>query len=110
MSVTGNFAQDFADWRDYSLTIRPFTGYDKYGGPTYGGSVTVMCYLQYTPTLVRNSLGQEVVSSAQAYIVGDITRNVLDKVTLPSGASSPPIRIDHFYNDVSVLELTVIYM
>jgi hypothetical protein len=106
----GNFSADFADWRDYSLTIYPFTGYDKYGAPTYGTSVSVSCYLQYTPTLVRNMTGQEVVSSAQAYIVGDISRNVLDKVVLPSGKYSPPIRIDHFYNDVATLELSVIYL
>jgi hypothetical protein len=108
--MVGNFTQDFADWRDYSLTIYPFTGFDKYGAPTYGASTTVACYLQYTPTLIRNMKGQEVVSSAQAYIIGDINRNVLDKVVLPGGAYSPPIRIDHFYNDKATLELSVIYL
>lgn len=104
----GNFSADFADWRDYTVTIAQFTSFDKYGEPSYGSGTSTACYLEMSPKLIRDSKGQQVVSSARAYIIGDVTVTPLDKVTWPDSSSPPILKVDHYYNDVGVLELSVI--
>lgn len=108
--VVGNFTADFADWRDYSVTISHFTSYDKHGDPSYGSGTATACYIEMSPKLIKNTAGQEVVSSARVYVIGDSSLNVRDKVVLPDGQYPPVLRIDHFYNDVATLEMSVIYL
>jgi hypothetical protein len=105
---TGLFSTDFADWRDYIVTVYQFASFDKYGAPSYGTGVSTACYIEMSPKLIRNSTGQEVVSSARIYIVGDGTVTPLDKVVLPDSSSPPILKVDHFYNDKATLELSVI--
>ena len=106
--AVGNFTADFADWRDYTITIAQFTSFDKYGEPSYGAGASTACYIEMSPKLIRDSKGQQVVSSARMYIIGDGTVTPLDKVTLPDSSSPPILKVDHYYNDVGVLELSVI--
>ena len=106
----GTFALDFADWLDYTVTYYPWTGYDKYGAPTYGTSSTIYCYRVDTSKLVKNAQGQEVVSSHQLYIAGSVNYDPLDKF-VPNGATySPTLTVEHFYNDKATLELSVVYI
>jgi hypothetical protein len=104
----GTFSADFADWRDYTVTIAQFTSYNKYGEPSFGSGTSTACYIEMSPKLIRDSKGQQVVSSARVYIVGDSSVTPLDKVTLPDSSSPPILKVDHYYNDVGVLELSVI--
>ncbi len=106
--VQGNFAYDFADWLDYTVTYYQWKSYDAHGSPTYETSVSKTCYIERTPRLVRDSTGQQVVSSARLYMPGTETYNVKDKFVLPTGTYSPIISIDNFYNDKSSIELSVI--
>lgn len=106
--VTGTFSGDFADWRDYSVTYYPFSSYDSHGAPQFGKSSTISCYIEVHPKLVRDSKGQQVVSSARVYLVGSSSYNIKDKFVLPDGQYPPVISIDQFYNDKSTLELSVI--
>ena len=107
--AVGEFATDFADWLDYAVTYKPWTGYDKYGAPTYGSTSTIYCYRVDSTKMVKNSTGQEVVSTHQLYIAGSVNYDPLDYL-VPSGAAySPIIRVDHYYNDKATLELTVVY-
>ena len=108
--AVGNFTADFADWRDYTVTISQFTSFDKYGTPSYGTGTSTACYIEMSPKLVRNTTGQEVVSSARVYVIGDSSITPLDKIALPDSSTPPILRVDHFYNDVATLELTVIYV
>lgn len=106
----GNFDADFADWRDYTVTIAQFTSYDKYGEPVFGAGILTQSYIEMSPKLVRNTTGQEVVSSARVYVVGDATITPLDRITLVDNSNPPILRVDHFYNDEATLELSVIYL
>ena len=104
----GTFALDFADWLDYSVLYYAWTGYDKYGAPTYGTSSTIYCYRVDTTKMVKNASGQEVVSTHQLYIAGSVNYDPLD-LFVPNGAtSSPTLTVEHYYNDKGVLELTVV--
>ena len=108
MAPQGTFSYDFADWLDYTVTYYPWASYDAHGKPTYGASSSKSCYMEEMPKLVRDMTGQQVVSSARLYLVGNSSYNVKDKFVLPSGTYSPIIRIDHFYNDKAALELSVV--
>jgi hypothetical protein len=103
----GSFAKDFLDWRDTSLLIYPFTSYDKFGTPSYGSSVSTPCYIEMHPKLIQNSVGQEVVSQARLYVVGNISYTVLYKVVLPDGKYPPVLKVDHYYNEAGIVELSV---
>lgn len=106
----GTFSKDFEDWRNINVTISPFSAYDKFGTPSYGTGVVTACYIERHPKLIQNSTGQEVVSQARVYVVGNASYTVRDKVLLPDSQTPPVLRVDHFYNEVGTLELTVFFI
>ena len=106
----GTFSTDFADWLDYTITHYPWTGYDKYGGPTYGSSATIYCYKQEIPTLIQDMSGHQAVSKAQFYKAGNSTVTQLSKIVQANGDYPPIMRVDQYYNDKSTLEMTVVYI
>jgi hypothetical protein len=111
--ITGTFSVDFADWRKESITyyaIDPSTPYDAHGKPNYQGGVSTACYIMMQPKLIRDQTGAQVVSSAQIYLVGSSSYSTRDKYQLPDGKTPPVMRIDDYYNDKGVLELTVVYI
>jgi hypothetical protein len=108
--MVGNFSDDFSDWRKETVTYYPWASYDAHGAPSYGASSSVACYIQMIPKLIRDMAGHEVVSSAQIYLVGSSSYNPKDKFVLPDGKYPPIMRIDDFYNEKGVLELTCVYI
>jgi hypothetical protein len=106
--MVGNFTADFMDWRDYTITVFQFTSFNMYGEPVFSAGTSTKCYIEMSPKLIRNAAGQEVVSSARMYVIGDATITPLDKVTLPDSSSPPILKVDHYYNDVATLEMSVI--
>lgn len=109
MIKVGSFTKDFRDWRNETITVVPFSTYDSHGGVTYGSSATVSCFISYEKKMITAHDGQEVVTSAQIYIVGSTSRSVLDKITMPDSTTPRLLRVDHYYNEIGVVELTVIY-
>lgn len=103
----GNFAADFDDWRNTPVNIYPFVKYDKFGTPSYGTAVQTMVYIEMHPKMIQNSTGQEVVSQARLYVIGNLTYDVRDKLVLPDNKAPPVLRLDHYWNEVGVLELSV---
>jgi hypothetical protein len=106
----GTFAKDFEDWRNTTVTISPFTSYDKFGTPSYGTGVATLCYIEMHPKLIQNTTGQEVVSQARVYVIGNSAYTVRDKLVLPDSKYPPVLRIDQFYNEVGTLELSVFFI
>lgn len=105
--TVGNFTKDFADWRNTVLQISPFSAYDKFGTPNYGVAVATACYIEMHPKMITNDVGQQVVSQARLYVVGNLNYTVRDKVVLPDGKYPPVLKLDHYYNEVGTLELSV---
>jgi hypothetical protein len=106
----GNFTTDFADWRDYTVTYYPFSSYDAHGAPVYGASSSKGCYIEMSPKMIQAHTGQQVVSAARVYLVGNSAYTPKDKFVLPDGQFPPVLRVDHFYNDVATLEMSVVYL
>lgn len=59
---------DFEDMMPDTLSHSELIGHNSYGEPTYGSPVTLQCRLTYDPTKVIDSLGEEVVSKATAWV------------------------------------------
>jgi hypothetical protein len=104
----GTFAKDFEDWRNTTVTISPFTSYDKFGTPSYGSAVSTLCYLEMHPKMITNDVGQQVVSQSRLYIVGSSAYTARDKVVLPDSKYPPILKIDNYYNEIGTLEMSVI--
>jgi hypothetical protein len=82
-----------------TVTVEAATGRDGYGKPTYGAATSYRAHVQGKRTLVRDALGQEVVSSQSVYLATGDPIQPTDRVTLSTAdvgstegfALSPPI-------------------
>ena len=54
----------------HTITIKEYQGDGPYG-PSYGDPYEVRCYFEKKRDLVRDSNGQEIVSSARAFMAPD---------------------------------------
>ena len=71
-----------------TMSVYSFTAFDTYGDPSYSTSVTTYrCRMEYTPTIIGNQLGEEVVSNVTAYVGSTSPLNVLDRYILPDGST-----------------------
>lgn len=91
-----------------TVTIRPFTGYDADADEQYGPPITWSpVRVQEEVKLVRNEAGEEVASSATIY--GEpLAVPSGSRVTLPSGAEMPIIRVAQVANEHEI-DHTVVY-
>lgn len=72
----------------HSITIEPFLGQGG-NGPTYGPAVTVKCFRDDARKLVRDGMGQQVVSEAQCVCPVGTVAPPLSRVTgLPNGRTA----------------------
>ncbi len=78
-------------WLRHQVTVEPYEG-DSAGGPVYGDSVSVRCFLEEKTKLVRAPDGREVTSSSRFYCRLDaVTAPPESKVTLPDGRQTTVI-------------------
>lgn len=69
------------------------TGVDQYNRPTYAAGVSITCYLDRRPRLVRSVDGQEVTSNTTVYLDGVYGLDHHDRLTLPSGRQPPILSV-----------------
>jgi len=86
--------QDFLKWFNQIVTIEPFTGVNAYGEPQYGAAVQYSAFVQRKTKLVRDRMGQEVVSTAQVYLDGSVDVGIQDRITLPDGSQPVILSIE----------------
>jgi hypothetical protein len=68
------------------VTIRPVSGRDNYGKPTFGTAVVYDCRVNYRAIRTSNrSSGQEVIAAGEVWLLGQLHPNIDDQVTLPDG-------------------------
>lgn len=87
-AITDDLADMFAD----VLTYEPPGTYDGWGDMTPGTPVQIPCHIEGQHRITRDQLGQEVVSTVQAYLRGSYGVVVDGKFTLPARFSpqEPP--------------------
>jgi hypothetical protein len=93
VSLMAELADMYAD----EITYEPRTGQDGHGTPTFGSAVTIKCHLRGEHKLVKNSAGQEELSTVQAWLDGVYGVSIQGRFTLPARYSPqqpPAIAVD----------------
>lgn len=85
--------QDLLSMFSQTITVAPYVSQNSYGEPTYGTAVSYTARVQGKMQMVRDSMGQERVSTATCYVATTAVIGPKDRLVLPSGFSpaSPPI-------------------
>lgn len=79
-----------------TVTWAALTGRDQYAKPTYGSGTTFTARVVRQHKLVRDAAGDQIVSTAHAWLAGSPAISPQDKVTLSDGTSPPIITIERF--------------
>lgn len=95
-----SFEAEFLTMMPSTMSVYAFVSFDTYGDPSYSTSAaTYRCYMEYTPTLIVDQLGEEVVSKAIAYIASTEALNELSLYVLPDGSTGIVQSISQNWDD-----------
>lgn len=92
-------ARNWAHLMSSTVTVAPRSGVDSYGRPSYGPAVSYQAHLRGERALVRDAMGQQVVSSQSVHMVctdaiepgSQVTLSTADTGSTESYAIHPPI-------------------
>ena len=95
-------------WINLPVTIKPFIKRSGTGSKVFGEPVETLCYAEGDVKVVKNELGEEVVSKSQLYFAGSQALSAQDSI-LFEGTESSIISINTFYRN-GVPDLKVVYL
>lgn len=87
---------EFADVQLEEILWQSDVSIDGFNKSTYGSSTTLRCRVAKKVRMVRNSVGEETVSSTQVWLDGVYGVKVDDKITLPDGTSPTILFVETF--------------
>lgn len=96
-------------WSHDTIQHAAYAGPDAYGQRSYAAPVARKARIDYSTRLVRDLLGEEVVSTTQVYIATEAAMGVLDRFTLPDGSMPPPLRVDRLADVNGVYWCAAVY-
>lgn len=99
---------DLRDLLASSVTWYPLASRDAYGAPTYGTGTEYAARVVRKHRLVRDGTGDEVVSTARAWLAGTPAIAPDDRVVLED-ATAPPIVAVERYDDEAGASHTVVF-
>lgn len=84
---------DFADLMTEQVVIRPYTGRDGYGQPTYGDPITYQARVVGRMRRLTTFTGEDKVSTTTVLLLNSTGIDPRSLLTLPEGfvPASPPI-------------------
>lgn len=100
---------DFAELFPHTITLESYAGVDGYSKPRYGSPTSYTARVEYKARLVKDSRGNEVVSSATVYLmIVPPGLSDKDRITLPDG-KKPVIITVEIQADTSANYFAIIY-
>ena len=94
-----------------SVTIAPSTGIDGHGYHVYGSGTVYKSLLVDKNKLIRNTEGQEVVSSSRVYVEsGWSSPDITDKITLADSSIPTIININTIKNHRNIINHHVAFL
>lgn len=75
--------QDLLSMFSQTITVAPYVSQNSYGEPTYGTAVSYAARVQGKMQMVRDSMGQERVSTVTCFVATTATISPKDKLELP---------------------------
>ena len=68
---------------DSTVTIEPYKGQDRYGGPTLGSKLSVKCRIEKGMKEIQGVNGQSLLAQYKVILGAPIQVDPRDKITLP---------------------------
>lgn len=103
------------DLAPQQLTLEPLTGRDNYGKPTYGAAVSYNCHMIYKNQRVAafsraiKGEGADMISTAQAIIMGTPAVKYDDRITLPDGAQPVILSVERHADETGDVYVKVLF-
>lgn len=83
-----SFEAEFLALMPQTLLVSPFISFDTYGEPVYSTAETeYACRIEHNPTVVRDQLGEDVVSNVTLYVASTSRLDPLSRYVLPDGST-----------------------
>jgi len=92
------------------IKIESWRGSNVYGDPVYDQPVPYPALIQRDIKMIRNTKGQEVISTGQIYLDGTVSVALKDRITLPDGAQPPIQSISIEYDETGKEHHKVVYI
>jgi hypothetical protein len=95
-------------WLNVSASYRPFISYDGVGNKSYGDVTSFLCYPEGSVEIVKDAVGNEVMSKLKLYVKGTNVINENDEVTFNSEVYEVKA-VAPYYRD-GVADIKVVYI
>jgi len=92
-----------------TVKIAPLSSIDVNGKSIYGDDVNIPARVEYKTTRVLSGTGEDVISSTQTYVNGDVTVTTTSRITLPDGSTPLILKIDQHPDEDGNIYYKVIY-
>jgi hypothetical protein len=104
------FDPAFLELMPSTLRVAGLESFNDYGEPSYStSSASYRCLIEQKPTVVRNSLGEEVVAMYTAYVASTSPLSATDLYILPNG-DEPSVQNIAIYYDEDGIHHNVVYL
>lgn len=104
------FDPEFLDLMKQTVTVAPLASFDNYGDPSYSTTTTTYrCLVNQTPTVVRNTMGAEVIAVYTLYVASTSELSPTAQYTLPNGDAPAVQNVAIFYDEDGV-NSNVVYL
>ena len=100
-----SFGKDFP--LPHTCLVQTLGSHDGYS-PTYAAAVSYSCFIKYARKIIRNSGGEDVISTAQIHFDGAVTIMDTDKITF-NGVSPLILKIARPDDEAGNRYATVVY-
>ena len=105
-----SFINDFKECFTVDVTHEPLSSRDDFGKPTYGTPVPFKARVVREHKLVRDKDGQEVVSTAQCWLLGNPVVSPDDQITLEDATTPAIVMIERFQDEIGPSHTKVYFL
>lgn len=105
-----SFISDLSDLMTDTVTWSPMTSRDDYGQPSYGSATVLDARVVRKNKLVRDSQGQQVMSTAHAWVNGSPAIKPEDKVVLSDSSNNPIVSIERYQDEKGPSHTVVFFL
>ena len=94
------FEADFLELMPHSVVVYPVASVNVHGEPVYSTSgSTYDALVEERPQMIRTAFGEEMITSANAYVASTSRIPLTSRVVLPDGSEPALLRSDVFADE-----------
>ena len=94
------FEAEFLELMPHTITVYPVLSANTYGEPVFSTSgTTYQALVEERPQMIRSAFGEEMITSANAYVASTARIPLTSRVVLPDGSEPALVRSDVFADE-----------